>query len=243
MASIANPCMRAMWFKFRWARISNFPRRVKRIFELGNACEEIVKQHLIDVGIRITDEQKPVPGWGGHVWGFIDGIADNVPEAPKTSHLWECKSMNDRIFKTVVKKGVKEAKLEHYVQMQLYMGKLKLTRGLYTAINKNDSTIYPERVYFNEFDYREYMLRGIEVVTHEQAPPNLFQDQTKQACKWCDFAAICYQGEPIQKSCRSCVHADIEEEGKWSCSHYGCELSFEVQHLTHCPKYKQLEIG
>jgi hypothetical protein len=242
MASLGNPCLRAMWFKHRWARITDFPRRIIRIFDLGHACEEIVKKDMIDVGIVITDEQKEVPGWGGHIWGFIDGIAHKIPEAPKTPHLWECKSMNDRIFKTVVKKGVKKAKFDHYVQMQMYMGKLKMTRGIYTAINKNDSEIYVERVYFDEADYKEYMKRAMDVIAHENAPPNLFQDPNKQACKWCDFKPICYEGEAILKSCRSCRRVDIEDGGKWSCSLLNKTLTIEDQEAG-CSQYTQLEIS
>ena len=241
MASMANPCLRAMWFKFRWARITDLPVRVKRIFDLGHACEEILIASLRSAGVEITREQEEVPGWGGHIWGFIDGVASGVPEAPDTDHLWEGKSMNDRIFKTVKKNGVKKAKIDHYVQMQMYMGKKDLTRALYTAINKNDSEIYVERIKFNKPDYREYMLRGMDVIGHENPPPNLFQDPTKQACRWCDFAPICYDNEPILKSCRSCQHSDIEEDGKWSCGMTSKMLSIEEQEAG-CGKYSLIEM-
>jgi hypothetical protein len=214
---------------------------VKRIFDLGHACEDILINSLEKAGVEISRQQEEVPGWGGHIWGFIDGVAKNVPEAPKTDHLWEGKSMNDRIFKTVKKKGVRSAKFEHYVQMQMYMGKKGLTRALYTAINKNDSEIYVERVRFSEPDYREYMSRGMDVVCHEIPPPNLFQDPNKQVCKWCDFASICYDGDPILKSCRTCKFVDIEDEGKWSCSKFKKELAIDEQELA-CPDYCQIEI-
>jgi hypothetical protein len=241
MATMGNPCLRAMWFKFRWARISPFPIRVQRIFDLGHACEDLVIDSLKAAGVEITREQEEVPGWGGHIWGFIDGVAMGVPEAPKTPHLWENKSSNDRIFKTIVKKGVKAAKLDHYVQMQMYMGKKDLTRALYTVINKNDSEIYVERIHFYESDYKEYMSRGMDVISHEVAPPNLFQDPNKQACKWCDFKPICYEGEEILKSCRSCVRVDIEEDGKWSCNLLSKELSIEEQEAG-CDRYRPVRI-
>jgi hypothetical protein len=239
MASMANPCMRAMWFKYRWARITDFPRRIIRIFDLGSACEEIVKKDLIDLGLVITDEQKEVPGWIGHIWGFIDGIIMNVPEAPKTPHLWENKSMNDRIFKTVVKKGVKKAKFDHYIQMQMYMGELGLTRALYTAINKNDSEIYPERVYFSKTEFKEFKSRAREVIGYEDAPPNLLQVANKPPCQWCDFSPICYDGEPMLMSCRTCKRVDIEENGKWSCNLHNKFLTIKEQEAG-CSSYRPL---
>jgi len=242
MASMANPCVRAMWFKFRWARITDLPRRVRRIFDLGTACEDIVIRDLEEVGLVITEQQKPVPGWAGHIFGYIDGIVLGVPEAPKTPHLWENKSANDRIFKTIKKSGVKRAKFEHYIQMMMYMGKLKLKRGLYTVINKNDSEIYPERIYFDESEYKEYMFRGMDMIGHETAPPNLFQDPNKQACKWCDFKPICYESQPILKSCRSCEFVDIEDDAGWSCRLLQKDLSIEEQEAA-CKNYKVLNIS
>jgi hypothetical protein len=237
MASMSNPCLRAMWFNFRWARESNLPTRVLRIFEMGHASEKIIIDALAKAGVVITRQQEFVEGWGGHIAGFIDGVATNVPGAEKTEHLFEAKSMNDRIYKTVVKHGLKKAKFEHYVQMTMYMGKLGLKRGLYVAINKNDSEMYTERVRYNEGDYKEYMSRGMDVICHEGAPPNLFQNPKSQACIWCDFKPICYEAEPILKSCRSCVKIDIEDEGKWSCSLLNEERTFEDQH-NPCPHYQ-----
>ena len=241
MAAIGNPCLRAMWLKFRWGREVELPRRVKRIFALGDACEIIVIDALKELGLEITDQQEEVAGWGGHIWGYTDGRITKVPGAEKTVHLLEVKSMNDRIFKTVKKDGVIEAKHEHYVQMTNYMGKLNLERALYCAINKNDSEIHTERIRFCKTDYKEFMSRGIDVISHEIAPPNLFQTETAQACKWCDFVPICYQGEPALKSCRTCVRVDIEDEGKWSCNLHQKELSFEEQQIG-CDQYRPLEI-
>ena len=130
MASLGDSCFRSMWFKFRWVRQGSLGRRINRIFSFGNACEDIAIKDLTEIGITITDQQLGVDGWGGHIYGKIDGIAHNVPEAPATPHLLEVKSMNDRNFQKLKKLGVVEAQPKHYVQMQMYMGKLKLTRAL-----------------------------------------------------------------------------------------------------------------
>lgn len=229
MASIADPCARKIWFRFRWARIGDITVRIKRIFDTGNLLENQVIDSLVAAGIDITDQQAAVEGWGGHIYGFIDGIAHNVPEAPKTPHLLEVKSMNNRNFTALKKYGIIESKHDHYVQMINYMGKKNLTRGLYVVINKDTSEIWCERVYFDKGIYKEYMGRAIDVVSHETPPPNLMNDPQKYACKFCDFSSICYGGEKMLKSCRTCTQVDIEDNGVWSCRRLEKNLTFEEQ--------------
>lgn len=68
---------------------------------------------------------------GGHIRGKCDAKAIGVPEAPKTEHLCEFKSSNDKSYEEIVKKGCKEAKPLHYGQVQIGMHAFGLTRALY----------------------------------------------------------------------------------------------------------------
>src|SRR5678815_709598 len=117
-----EPCVRRMWFGFRWAREKKFQRRIKRLFLFGDMVEHLAIRDLKQIGVRVTDRQKWVNGWGGHIAGRIDGIAHNVSEAPKTPHLLEVKSMNARNFNAFKKHGLVQTQLKHYVQMMMYMG-------------------------------------------------------------------------------------------------------------------------
>lgn len=229
MAAVADDCTRKVWFKFRWARLGDITVRIKRLFDDGNDIEQKVIKALESVGVIVTDKQKPIEGWGGHIFGFIDGVATNVPEAPKAQHLLEIKSMNAKNFANFKKHGLVESKHDHYVQMMNYMGKLKIDRGLYAAYNKDTSEIWTERVHFDQSVYRQYMGRAIDVVSHETPPPNVFNDPKKYACRFCDYSPICYEGEPMLKSCRSCASVDIEDKGVWSCRRLQKNLTFEEQ--------------
>lgn len=240
MASVADECARKVWFKFRWARVGDITMRIKRIFDTGNVLEEQVISSLEALGIEVTDKQKAVEGWGGHIFGYIDGIAHNVPEAPKTPHLLEVKSMNDKHFTAFKKYGLEETKREHLIQMTNYMGKLELTRGLYAAINKNTSEIWTERVYFDKALYKEFMGRAIDIVSHETPPPNLMNDSNKYICRFCDFNPICYGNEPLLKSCRTCTQVDIEDKGQWSCRRLNKQLTFEEQEKG-CDYYSPIQ--
>lgn len=239
MASLGEPCVRRMWFGFRWAAERPIIRKIKRLFSFGDTVEEIIISDLEDIGITVTDRQKWVNGWGGHIAGKIDGIAHNVPEAPQTPHLLEVKSMNDRNFKRLQKDGLIEAQPKYYVQMQMYMGKLQLTRGLFIAMNKNDSDTCVIRVHFDKNAYNEYMHRAIDVIAHETIPVNVFNNINCQTCKFCDYTNICYEREPLLVSCRSCKYADVEDEGKWSCSLLKKQLTYDDQ-VAACKNYKVL---
>lgn len=237
MASLGAKCVRQLWLKFRWARIGSTSIKISRLFEMGNGVEAQVIKDLEALGVEITDRQAPVHGWGGHIFGFIDGIAHNVYEAPKTPHLLEVKSMNDRNFNALVSKGIKDSKLEHYVQCQMYMGKLRLTRTLYIAVNKNTSEAYAIRFEYDEVEYRFYMGRGMDVVGSETSPPNMINDEKNFACRFCDFVPICYGGEDYLKSCRTCVHVNLEDEGKWSCGKHNKQLTYQEQ-IDACDSYR-----
>ena len=239
MGSLGEKCTRKLWLKFRWARITSISRKISRLFDLGNSIEDRAIKDLEEIGITVTDKQKGLSGWGGHIYGKIDGIAHGVKEAPKTPHLLEVKSHNDRNYNNIVKKGIKEGKIEHYVQMMMYMGKEKLIRGLYLAINKNNSEAHIERIYYDEDDYREYMTRGMDVISHEVSPPNLFGDRNNQVCRFCDFVPICYDNDPYLKSCRTCTRCDIEDDGKWKCSLLNKQLTYEDQ-VNACDHYRQI---
>jgi hypothetical protein len=240
MASLGEECARKMWLNFRWARMTSINRRIDRLFSFGNSVEERAIHDLEEIGITITDRQKPLEGWGGHIFGFIDGIAINVPEAPKTPHLLEVKSHNERNYNALVKNGVKSSHIKHYVQCMMYMGKLKITRALYVAVNKNNSEAHVERIHFDENEYREYMARGMDVVSHENSPPNIFNDSKKQVCKFCDFVPVCYENEPYLKSCRTCVRVSLEDGGKWSCDLHNKQLTYQEQ-IDACDQYRSVK--
>ena len=239
MATIGEDCTRKMWFRFRWAKQGSITRRIQRLFDIGHSYEEQVVASLVETGIVITGQQDMLLGWGGHIVGFIDGIAVGVHEAPKTPHLLEVKSMNDRNFKVFKKKGIQKSHPKYYSQAQAYCGKKKLTRILFACINKNDSEIATERVHFSEDHYRFIMGRGMDVVGSEVPPPNVISDPKNFACRFCDYSDICYEGARIQQTCRSCKYADLENEGKWSCSLHKKEISNEEQSIG-CRQYSSV---
>jgi len=229
MSTLGEDCVRKMWYRFRWAKQGNITRRIQRLFDAGHLYEDQVIKSLVEAGMEVTDQQDMLLGWAGHIVGYIDGVVTNVPEAPKTPHLLEVKTMNDRNFKEFKKKGIQKSHPKYYSQAQAYCGKKKLTRILFACINKNDSELWTERLHFDDDHYRFIMNRGMDVVGSELAPPNVIADRGNFACRFCDYSDICYDGANAKQTCRSCKYADLENEGKWSCSLHEKDLSNEDQ--------------
>ncbi len=83
----------------------------------------------------------------GHVRGKMDGKVLGLPEAPKTWHVVECKSMKDTYWEKVKKHGVREGYFAHWVQLNTYCHLFGFERGFYICRNKNTGEVYSERIH------------------------------------------------------------------------------------------------
>lgn len=225
MSGIGHPCTRYIWYTFRQAYASVKPKRIKHIFRRGDRIEEGVIEALQEIGIKYhTDySQYEIVDGFGHIKGHVDGVVSHVPEAPKTLHLLEIKSMKESSFKDYIKKGLKEYSAAYWAQIQTYMMHLRLTRTLYIVVNKNTDEISAQRYKLDMDDAVKALKRGKTVVLSETPPPRAF-NKTYYMCKWCDAYNICHESGSMLKSCRTCKYVNVEHEGKWSCSFYEAEL-------------------
>jgi len=236
MSQNGDPCDRKLWLGFHWAVSKQIPKRIMRIFRTGNDAEAKIIDDLEQIGIEVSNQQAKIEGFAGHEFGHIDGECVGVPEAPKTVHLLEMKTHNDRSFKQLVKQGVKLAKPMHYAQCMRYMGGRNLTRALYVAINKNDETYHVERIKFNQGYYDELVKRGRDIILAEQ-PPGLMFARTWYECKWCDFHNLCHQDGEVQRNCRTCAHSDMLDDGVWECGLSSTQLP-DVEQRIGCAKWR-----
>lgn len=223
---IGEPCERKLWLTFRWAKKQAWEGRMLRLFDDGKRAEARFVQELRGIGCEVweTDEagqQFRVSEHGGHFGGSVDAVLQGVPEAPKTVHVGEFKTSNDKAFKELVKKGVKDAKPMHHAQMQVYMGLLELERALYLVENKNDSSVYTERVEFDAAEFNRLMAKARRIIEATEPPPRIADKSEDMACKWCHFAPLCHGTEAPEINCRTCSHATPVmdgDKGNWTCS-------------------------
>lgn len=168
--------------------------------------------------------------WGfvdfdGHFAGSSDGkvrfppgfILDNGEPAPEGQGLGECKTHNDKSFKSLKKDGVAKSKPVHYTQMQVYMHYLGLPWALYCAVNKNDDELYFELVYYDRSVAERFVDFARKVIPLKYPPRKLSENPSWFECKWCEFHEICHHGGRMEINCRSCAFAEPGQEGSWYC--------------------------
>jgi len=233
----ATECDRSLWYIFRWCSDPERPDGQKvSIFRTGDMWEERLVADLEAIGCEVTGQQDRIRLVSGHVRGKRDGACIGLPEAPRTVHLCEFKSSNDKNFKDVVKNGCKKSKPLHYAQVQLGCHFFGLTRGLYLVVNKNTDERYAERI---EYD-AEYCIRLLarleRIISSDEPPSRLCSKRDDFRGIFCHQAAVCWGEEFPRATCRVCIHATPEMggDGHWSCARFSKPLSFDEQKVG-CP--------
>ena len=240
-ASQHDDCERKLWDAFRGLFPPEiFDGRKLSIFETGEVWEARLIERLKAAGIQVqevdpaTGEQWRVVFAAGHGSGRLDGILMNVPEAPKTEHVFEAKSHNDRSFKELLKKGVQEGKPAHYAQMQSYMHLLHLTRALYLAVNKNDDSLFAARIEYDAGEAIRLMTKAERIVTSDRRPACSCPSYFLKAGYGCSVN----DGHMPARTCRSCMFstAHLDGDARWSCERHKRDLCLDEQRAG-CPQH------
>jgi len=169
---------------------------------------------------QVTAEGKQyrITGHRGHFGGSLDAVILGIPDLPEIPVLGEFKTHGEKSFLKLVSEGVLSAKWEHFIQMQIYMGKNNLTWALYMAVSKNTDEIHLELVQFDAAQYQKYLDRSRMIIDSPTPPPKINQSSSWFKCKFCDAKDICHNGEPPARNCRTCEHSIVGDNGAWFCS-------------------------
>jgi len=223
---IGKKCDREIWYSFRWYKKPNFDGRMLRLFETGQLAEDRIVKELEGIGIKVSRRQEVV-SIIPHFGGSIDGVGIGFPES-KGEHILEFKTHNKKSWEKLNGVGVQEAKPEHYIQMQTYMGAMKIERAYYIAVNKDTDEIYAERIKYDKAMYNyiielaDYIISSREPVTRISDNPAAFD------CKFCQYKMICHGIEAPEKNCRTCQFGAFCAEGFY-CSKYDGLVPVEFQ--------------
>lgn len=244
---IGDPCARKLWYGFRWVQPVEFRGKTLRLFERGQNEEEVFVRDLRSIGVEVwerdpdTGKQFTVSAHGGHFGGSLDGIGLGIPEAPKTKHVLEFKTHGDKSFKDLEKKGVKDAKPLHYAQMQIYMRRKKFDRALNMAVNKNDDSLYTERIRLDKTFADELIAKAGRIITAQNPPAGISEDPAWWECKFCEFRALCHKitdALPLP-NCRTCSHSTplLDGDKVWHCAIHDGAIPLDFQYegcMRHC---------
>jgi hypothetical protein len=263
---IGGECARAIWYGFRWATKPKFPGRVLRLFNRGHLEEARFIAMFLMIGCEVYQQdaegkQFRITHAGGHFGGSGDGVVINLPELQAgLAALLEFKTHGEKSFTELAGKswrkhyehildpskpkvafdgkGVRNAKFEHYVQMQTYMRKMGLTVALYGAVNKNTDDIYLELVTLDPIVGDQFLDRGTKIIFANIAPTKISQSPGFFGCMWCDHKPVCHLRAVPDVNCRTCVNSKPLEDGTWLCVKYDYVIPKETQ-LTGCQEYSR----
>ena len=238
MSDCVNPCDRAIWYGFHWVSPAEEVDGEKASrFATGEFWETRLLEELQAIGVHVerfephTGRQVSVTRANGLMRGKLDGKCQGLPDAPQAVHVVECKSHNEKSFKDLVKKGVKDAKPDHYAQVQMYMRGTGLDRTLYLAVNKNTDERYAERLPYDPLFAAQVEAR-IERIVHLAEPPaRLHDDPTSKAafaCGWCRHKSVCHEKAFARVNCRTCLRSTVGVP--WMCERDGdrAQLSYQA---------------
>jgi hypothetical protein len=229
---VGMACSRAMVYHWRHAADSNFDGRMLRLFKTGHLSEDRIIAELREAGYEVKDRDENGKQYRFHdLKGHFAGSCDGMIKVGDEWHLLEVKTHSQKSFDDLIKKGVKESKPQHVVQMLVYMHYFKLDKAVYIAENKNTSELYTEIVQSNE----QGVLKLIEsiktfIIDNESGlPDRISENTTWYQCKMCDYYDIC-QGDTFPNAgCRTCGFVTVADQGNWHCEKHKSNVPFEYQ--------------
>jgi hypothetical protein len=247
-SQIGEPCTRALWYSFRWAESGETDGRVLRLFDTGHREEARLLQELKDCGMKVYDRdptggQFGVSSVGGHFRGHLDAIVEGLPEAPKTPHLVDVKTIKAKKFDELLKKGMRELYPKYWAQGHGYMGKMDLKRAAFIFVCKDDDRIRVERFEYDPAEFKKYEDRATFIVTSATPPARMSEDPAWFECKFCAYQPICHGVRAPQVNCRTCAHSTprLDGDARWACEKYECDLPIENQR-TGCADHRYIPV-
>lgn len=219
---LGKECDRALWYSFHWYTPPSFDARMQLLFNRGHLEEARFVALLKTAQVRVWQhhadgKQIRVEGWRKHGGGSTDGVVRDVPDLPAVPMIVEMKTHGDKSFTKLKDEGVQQSKYEHFVQMQMYSGRLQLPNMLYFAVNKNTDELWAEVLQHDPVIFNRYVAREKSIIEAEN-PPAKFRDNPKwMPCRFCDHIGVCHEGAMPYRSCRTCACSTILDDGKWGC--------------------------
>lgn len=266
---MGGECARAIYMSHRWCTKGQFSGRILRLFNRGHLEEGRFIALLLTIGCHVWQQdengkQFRISGSDGHFGGSGDGIIGSLPDLDHNQvALGEFKTHNEKSFHKLAGKnwnkyvdwlvgrekdaqkfegeGVRKAKFEHYVQMQIYMRKMGLSVALYVAVDKNSDGIYAELVPLDTEIADQFIERADKIVWLQKAPRRIATSASDWRCMWCDHKPVCYGKAAPDRNCRTCIFSSPQPggNGRWACSQpdVRCDdLSAALQY-TGCAHY------
>jgi hypothetical protein len=258
---LGGDCARHLWYNFRWATRPHFDGRTLRLFNRGHLEEPRFIAMLMMIGCEVWQydaqgKQFRVSWADDHAGGSGDGVARRIPDLDvKTAAVVECKTHGEKSFIELAGnlqnwrayrrapasnafpgQGVRIAKFEHFVQMQIYMRKMGLAAALYLAVCKNTDDLYAEVITLDAEFADQFIDRGEKLIWMDAPPPKINESPGFFKCRFCDDRPVCHLKAEPARNCRTCRYSSPGKAGTWHCALHKIVLEKSLQ-LTGCTNY------
>lgn len=242
-SEIGEECARRVWLGWRWAAFEQIDGRIARLFDTGTREELRVLDELRALGLTVwatgaDGKQFEVVSQRGHLKGHLDAVVLGLPEAPKTPHLIDVKTINAKRMAELQKKGMRATYPKYWAQAHGYMGHAQLERAAFIFVCKDNDTIHVERFEFDATAFQRYEERAKFLIETPDSPERI-GDAECLSCKFCHFASQCHSTAAPLPNCRTCAHSTPVDGGKWRCEFHGVELSAKTQ-LEGCKDHRYI---
>lgn len=235
-SALGTPCDRQLWLNLRWTSDpEEMTGKKLRIFARGNAAEDRILNDLR----RVLEVQDVDPETGrqwrfslanGWLRGKADGRCVGVLEAPKAEHVVEIKCIKAAKWRGIEKHGLLKHAPEHWHQLHSGMVGLGISRGLYIAENADTGELLTERVRIDHEEAMRQEARVMRAVEDHDPPMGMLGEATTEIkaqkirnsppCRFCDHAALCFDGAFANRSCRTCAFFTFGDAPNGHCERF-----------------------
>jgi hypothetical protein len=235
MSEIGEPCWRMLWYRFRMVHQETMTLQSLLAIEDGYKQEDIMAERLRMVpGVMLetvddkTKKQFSCRYLAGHFSGHLDGKISGILEAPKTEHVWENKSVNEKKFKQlrdlILDVGEKDAlekwDVVYYAQAQIYMHSFGLTRHYLTVSSPGGRNYTSCRTNYNGKVALSLLAKAESIIISDRPLPRNSENRSFYQCQWCRMKEICFDMLVPEVNCRTCAFSEPIITGpvaSWHC--------------------------
>ncbi len=243
MSQIGDSCSRKLWYSFRWAGREQFDAATLKRFADGHRTEDLVIERLrlvegLDI-VSLTHQggQIRVTDHAGHFSGHLDGTIEGIFQAPKTKHVLEVKCVSDKKMAELKKAradlGEKLALNKwnpvYYAQAQCYMHYTGLTRHYTVVATAGGREWISVRTDYNAADALALVNKAKRIINSQDPLDKISNKPDWYECKWCAYKGVCHEKEMPDRTCRTCLHSEIQSEGRWHCERWAKHLTADDQ--------------
>lgn len=198
---IGHVCSRYLWYKINSDIPETFEYGTLRIFRNGHLDEDAMASDLRKVpGLELythdperQNKQYKFDLLAGRLTGRIDGVVVGLIQSPKTPHIWEHKSTNEKKFKELQKIGNIQGWDETYnAQAHLGMFAAELDRHYLTVSTAGLREVTSIRTELNK-EYAESLIQKAKRIIEAKIPPERIGGPDWWQCKYCRFHKECHK--------------------------------------------------